>query len=103
MSDLTFDQFRLANVMRNIEVWADADWTPSDWGIATAGELGEALNLIKKQRRGDVIPLDDIAMELADTQTCLDLLANSLGIDLGEATRRKFNIVSERVGSRTRL
>ena len=36
--------------------------------------------------------------ELADAQIYLDLLAKSIGVDLGEATRAKFNEVSDRVG-----
>jgi NTP pyrophosphatase (non-canonical NTP hydrolase) len=78
-------------------------WSPTDWMTALAGEVGEAANLIKKRRRGEYIPTADIATELADVQAYLDLLADNLGIDLAEATRAKFNVVSERVGSEVRL
>lgn len=37
--------------------------------------------------------------ELADVVTYLDILAMQLDIDLGEATKSKFNEVSDRVGS----
>lgn len=73
------------------------DWSPTDWACAMAGECGEACNLIKKQRRGDAVDVDDIADELADLVIYTDLLAARLGIDLGAAVRRKFNAVSERL------
>lgn len=41
----------------------------------------------------------DPAGEVGDVQTYLDLLANSIKVDLGPATVRKFNEVSKRVGS----
>jgi NTP pyrophosphatase (non-canonical NTP hydrolase) len=85
-----------------------SDWRLSGWACAVLGELGEAANIIKKVERRD-FGLDDqynaeqtvrdaLAEELADTQTYLDLLAFRAGIDLGEATRAKFNKVSERIG-----
>jgi hypothetical protein len=40
-----------------------------------------------------------LADELADVLTYLDLLAATLGVDLGRAAAQKFNEVSERVGS----
>jgi NTP pyrophosphatase (non-canonical NTP hydrolase) len=45
----------------------------------------------------------ELALELADVQAYLDLLARRAGIDLGAATREKFNIVSDRVGSDVKL
>jgi NTP pyrophosphatase (non-canonical NTP hydrolase) len=77
-----------------------SDWNYAQWCNAMTGEVGEAANLIKKLDRGDLTfdearPL--IANELADVQTYLDLLAMQFGIDLGEATREKFNEVSDRV------
>ena len=77
----------------------------TDWACALAGEVGEACNVIKKLRRGD-FKLEDheyrtiLADELADIQIYLDLLAHHAGINLEEATRRKFNIVSEKRGSK---
>jgi NTP pyrophosphatase (non-canonical NTP hydrolase) len=95
---LSFDELRRANTDRLWEIHRNPDdpWEPNDWAVATAGELGEALNLLKKVRRGEKIPTREIAHELADTVIYLDLLADSLGIDLGEAVREKFNLVSER-------
>lgn len=44
-----------------------------------------------------------IADELADVLTYLDLLAEVLGVDLGRAAVEKFNEVSERVGFSDRI
>jgi NTP pyrophosphatase (non-canonical NTP hydrolase) len=100
---LTFNELREANVGRCEDAFHPVDaWSPSDWACAVAGEVGEACNLIKKLRRGEDVPQQDIAFELADAVTYLDLLAARLGIDLGEAVREKFNIVSERVHSAER-
>jgi NTP pyrophosphatase (non-canonical NTP hydrolase) len=44
-----------------------------------------------------------IADELADVLTYLDLLAATLGVDLGHATAQKFNEISERVGFPDRI
>lgn len=79
-----------------------SDWKLSAWCNAVTGELGELANLIKKIERGDMT-LDearqDVADELADVVTYLDILAFRCGVDLGRATMEKFNRVSERVGS----
>lgn len=91
-----------------------SDWTPAQWLQALVGELGEFANIRKKYERGDLdyaTYAAAAAKELADVQTYLDLLAfraldggydhphavHPYGIDLGEATRRKFNEVSRRV------
>ncbi|PZU15606.1 MAG: hypothetical protein DI589_27730, partial [Shinella sp.] len=69
-------------------------------------ELGELANLEKKIRRGDFDMDDpavhakvqgDVAREFADIVTYLDIYAMQRGVDLGEATRVKFNEVSRRV------
>ena len=78
------------------------DWALSKWANAELGELGEAANIIKKIERGDLTLEDarpELAKELADVQCYLDLLAHRAGVDLGEATRAKFNEISERVDS----
>jgi NTP pyrophosphatase (non-canonical NTP hydrolase) len=87
------------------------EWSPSDWLVAVTGELGELASLMKMRNRerdglegNKFSPTDEqVANELADIATYLDLLAVSLGVDLGEAVRRKFNIVSERMGFPERL
>jgi NTP pyrophosphatase (non-canonical NTP hydrolase) len=78
-----------------------SDWCLAQWCNAVTGELGEAANIIKKIERGDMSLNDaraDLAKELADVQTYLDILAFRAGIDLGLATAAKFNEVSRRVG-----
>lgn len=83
-----------------------SDWALSTWCNAVLGELGELANLIKKIERGDM-SLDevhgDVADELADVATYLDILAFRCGVDLGAATASKFNRVSMRVGCDVRL
>lgn len=80
---LTFDELREAN-KRRLPTFKNAkgelshsepdgsDWSLSDWSNACLGELGEAANIIKKVRRGD-ITLDDarvsLAKEFADVVT----------------------------------
>ena len=84
------------------------DVAPTEWACALAGEVGEACNLIYKlandrKHNGEAVTAKMIGKELADAQTYLDLLAQRLGIDLGEATRAKFNEVSDRIGSEVKL
>ena len=110
---MTFDVLREANIAR-LPTFKNArgelahdradgtDWSANDWMTAVTGEVGEAANILKKIRRGD-LTLDEarpaLAKELADIQCYLDLLALRVGVDLGRATFEKFNEVSERVGS----
>lgn len=119
MNDLTFHVLRVANLKR-LPTFRNAkgelshnpndghhdEWTLNDWCTAVTGELGEAANILKKVRRGDMT-LDEarpmLAKELADVQTYLDLLAAAAGIDLGQATVDKFNEVSTRVNSPVRI
>jgi len=65
--------------------------------IAAAGELGEACNLIKKLRRGEDVPAIEIAKELADAITYIDLLMYRLGFATGDIVAMKFNEVNARV------
>jgi NTP pyrophosphatase (non-canonical NTP hydrolase) len=106
---LTFNALRAANAERigsSKYRICEEKWTPAHWMQATMGELGELANLLKKVDRGD-FPFDqvkvEVAKELADVQTYLDILALKLGVDLGQATIDKFNEVSERIGSTVRL
>jgi NTP pyrophosphatase (non-canonical NTP hydrolase) len=73
------------------------------------GEVGEVLNVVKKLHReamgwrGSRATLADLADELGDVLICADKLAAHYGIDLAEATARKFNATSEKVGLPHRL
>lgn len=113
---LTFDELRSANTQRlplfrnkrgELVHNADgSDWSLAQWSNAVLGELGESANIIKKIERGD-FTLDEaresLAKEFADVVTYLDILAFRAGVDLGLATARKFNEVSDRVGCDVRL
>lgn len=110
---LTFDAFRAANVARCLK-WHPKgldSWSTSDWLTAVTGELGELASLLKmRNRERDGLPGNkfsptdkQVADELADVLTYLDLLAAVLGVDLGRAAVAKFNEVSERVGFPDRI
>lgn len=114
---LSFDVLRLANIERLPQFKNGkgepahsepdgSDWTNGEWICAVVGELGELANLVKKVKRGD-ISLEEarpaIAKELADVQIYLDITAFRLGVDLGEATVKKFNEVSDRVGANVKI
>jgi NTP pyrophosphatase (non-canonical NTP hydrolase) len=114
--ELTFDRLRAKNVIRCEQAFHQLHaWSPRDWALAMIGEAGETCNAIKKLHRYSTdlnIPKDlevekdciaEIAREIADTIIYADLLAARLDIDLGEAIREKFNIVSDKVGSDVKL
>lgn len=92
---LTFADLRAVDVERCNTAFGTTnklmDWSPTDWATSLAGEVGEACNFIKKMRRGDPVPVEDVAKELADVVIYADLLAARLGIDLGAAVVAKFN------------
>lgn len=110
---LTFDEFRAANLARCIKWHPQGleSWSPSDWLTAVTGELGELASLLKmRNRERDGLPGNkfsptdkQVADELADVLTYLDLLAASLNVNLGLAAVVKFNEVSERVGFPDRI
>ena len=112
-SGLTFDRFREANVTRCRKWHPDGieSWSPSDWLTAVTGELGELASLLKMRNRerdglvgNKFSPTDEqIADEVADVLTYLDLLAFVLNVDMGAAAARKFNRISERNGFPDRI
>jgi len=116
MDGLKFEELRIANVTR-LPQFKDkngrichlpdgSDWSDAQWLNAITGELGELCNLVKKIDRGDYTKIeliDELCDELADIQTYLDITAFRLGVDLGAATRKKFNKVSERIDCDVRL
>jgi NTP pyrophosphatase (non-canonical NTP hydrolase) len=114
---LTFNTLRRANLER-LPQFKNAkgepahsepdgsDWKLSQWCNAVTGELGEAANLIKKIERGDFTLEEarvELAKELSDIVTYLDILAFRADIDLGKAVISKFNEISERVDSTVRI
>ena len=113
VEELTFTAFRAANVRRCVKWHPEGikSWSPADWLTAVTGELGELASLLKmRNRERDGLPGNkfsptdkQIADELADVITYLDLLAAALDVDLETAVIEKFNEVSERVGFDDRL
>ncbi len=106
---LTFNVLREANRRRQQE-WPGNEKASFEFRvIEVAGEYGELCEAIKKFLRaeygikGTSATKEDIAAEIGDLLVSLDLLADKLGIDLGEAVRRKFNATSEKYGMRTYL
>lgn len=116
---LSFTDLRRANLARVI-VYKNAkgelshgsaginSWSLVQWSNAMAGECGETCNLTKKIDRGDFgeptkEQLDELGNEIADVIIYADHLAARAGLDLGECVRRKFNIVSDRVGATVKL
>lgn len=118
-STLSFNDLRMANIIR-LPQYKNAqgepahtepdgsDWSPSDWMLAVVGELGEAANIMKKIRCGDIGPVDSteyraaivkLAKEFADVITYLDIAAYQYRLDLGACVEIKFNEVSRRVGA----
>lgn len=109
--ELTFNQLKFASLQR-LPIFKNKkgeiahptgginDWSRSDWLEAAVGELGEYSNFSKKYRRGDIGAeefLENAKKELADTVIYIDLLSSSLGIDLGNAIREKFNEQSRKI------
>src|SRR5678815_1240727 len=98
---LTFNTLRGGNTARlpefrngKGELTNCIDWTLNDWMTACLGELGEAANVLKKVRRGD-LTLEEaqpkLTMEFADAVIYLELLAKQAGINLGAAVMETFN------------
>lgn len=106
---MSFDKLRAANAKRQKEWDREDKITLTYRGTELGGEVGEALNVIKKLERerlgikGSRATLADLAEELADVIICCDLIAMATGIDLTEAVEQKFNMTSEKVGLVTRL
>lgn len=114
---LTFNALRRANVLR-LPLFKNkhgkaahsepdgSDWSLDQWATAVGGEWGEFLNLLKKFSRGDITIAEFQELggkELADVVTYLDILAFRMGINLGGATKDKWNEVSARVDCDLRL
>lgn len=100
---------RAANIARQ-EEWSKGQDTPALFkATELGGEVGEALNVVKKLERerlgmvGSRASVDHLAEELADIIICTDLLAMHYGIDLDLAVARKFNATSDKVGMSTRM
>lgn len=109
---MTFEEFSAANRERCESPQgfkhALGSWSTSDWFLAMVGELGEAANVAKKLNRvRDGIPGNretpeelqaKLRRELADAFVYMDLAAQSLGFNIGEAARDVFNAKSVEIG-----
>ena len=104
MNKLTIEKLQEVSTKRNPEVMENCIVPKEHWDLffsnALAGEVGEFCNLIKKVKRGsrklDAKTRKEIRHELADCQTYLVQCAESLGINLADATVEKFNLVSKK-------
>jgi NTP pyrophosphatase (non-canonical NTP hydrolase) len=97
-------------LLRTKNIERQALWCPDETpdllfrAVELGGEVGEALNVVKKLERerhgwkGSRITIDKLAEELADIIICADLVATASGIDLPAAVRSKFNATSNKVG-----
>ena len=93
MSTLTMGVLRAASATRSVRYYRDGQqpWNAEDWLTALGGEIGEALNVVKKLNRdrermkGNVASrqtlLHALADELADVVIYLDLALLSRSID----------------------
>jgi NTP pyrophosphatase (non-canonical NTP hydrolase) len=101
---LSFDTLRKANIERDKEWNPDKKLTPLFRATELAGEVGEALNVVKKLEReklglvGSRATLEQLRNELADIMICVDLLAMEYGIDMAYGTAIKFNDTSMQRG-----
>lgn len=106
---ITFNVLRDANRNRQQEWPGNEKADVAFRAIEVAGEAGEVAEAIKKFLRaergikGSTATREDVASEIGDLLVSLDLLADSLGINLGDAVRAKFNATSEKYGMRTYL
>lgn len=114
---MTFQEFSEANRRRCIDPngfnHSIESWDTSDWVVAVMGELGESANLVKKLNRErdgvrgnteTVMALRaKLATEIADTFIYLDLLAQSLGLDLAVEVAATWNAKSAQIGYAGRL
>ena len=114
---LGFEEFAKVNRER-VEEWhstVGTEWDASDWAVAVTGEWGQACNLLKKLKRGELGLAGnkaeetfqqlhtDLGEEMADTLTYLFCLADAVGVDLPKEVRDKFNKVSEKFNFNQRL
>lgn len=98
----TFDDFQDRSEAR--KKWLhrftnEDDWSPADWVLAIAGEVGELANILKKVRRHD-FTLEQVRpqclKEAADIITYCDLFMTCLGARTSDELYKKFDEVTAR-------
>ena len=103
------EKLKAANIQRQREWDSDKQLSLLFYGVALAGEVGEACNIIKKFERirlglkGGSATVDQLAVELADIVIYADLIATRAGIDLPKVVRETFNAKSEELDFKTRI
>lgn len=83
-----------------------SDWSIDQWFNALVGETGEFAGWKKELDRKNIDEQTfkkEGGKELADILSYLVILANRLGVSLEYETRKKFNEVSDRIGSNIKL
>lgn len=109
MKQLTFNEFSKLNAERcktdfGRKVCAE---TAPIHALAACGEVGEMAQEMKrimdKPGYPDVIAIKKLLFEAADAFTYLDLIASHFGFTFHEVLIEKFNIVSDRVGSKIKI
>lgn len=70
--------------------------SPQFFALELAGEAGEVANNEKKIWKGSEVPPELRADEAADVLISVMNYANSAGIDLAEAVRKKLLVIEER-------
>jgi NTP pyrophosphatase (non-canonical NTP hydrolase) len=103
----SFDLLRAKNTERQNHWDPDNTISAIFRSVELAGEVGEALNIVKKLERermgivGSRATIEDLAGELSDIIICADLVAMHYGISLSKAIPETFNKTSTKNGMPT--
>ena len=111
---ITFKKFIDANIARADEFFDKGNTDIGHWTTATSGEmfeaiaemahLGAALCDTVKRSNGDVEKIKGkLAHEYADCITYFFIKSGIFKIPLERATLEKFNLVSDKIGSKIKL
>lgn len=122
MSQLSFEEFRKANLARKAQFFKGAqtdNWSIADCFMAAIGELGETANALKKVRRAElgihnknaegrqIDSLDQaraqVAGEIGGFMCYLDQLCDIIGLRLEDCIVDEFNKKSEELGFPERI
>jgi hypothetical protein len=122
MLELSFEEFRKANLARKKQFFKDAktdNWSVADCFMAAIGELGETANALKKVRRAElgihnkntegrqIDSLDQaraqVAGEIGGFMCYLDQLCDIIGLRLEDCIVGEFNKKSEELGFPERI
>lgn len=106
MSELTFNEYAKGNRLRSVETFK-RDATRENaiaFVLGLCEEAGEVAGKVRAiegitQRKAGTEPVE-VAKEIGDVLAYLDLVAQSYGFTLEYCAQMKYNIVSERSGSR---